>query len=367
MRLIMTRRVINFAPGPAAMPLPALEEAQRELLDYQGLGMSILEMSHRGKDYDAVHVETLSLLRELLNIPSDFEVLLLQGGASQQFAVVPMNLLHAGKSADYIITGTWAEKAFAEAKSIGTVRAAASALVGDKYLRVPKQSELALDPNAAFVHMTSNNTIFGTQFHSFPDTGKVPLVVDMSSDIAWKPMDYSKFGLVYAGAQKNLGPTGITVVIVRKELVESSRTDIPKIFQYRTHAKENSLYNTIPTFSVYLMRNVLRWLKGRGGLAVVERDNVEKARLLYGAIDAHPHMFIATVEKESRSVMNVVFKLPSDALEEKFLAAAKKRDLVNLKGHRILGGIRVSTYNAISVSDVQALVDCMQAFASENG
>lgn len=362
----MTKRVINFAPGPAALPLPALEAAQRELLDFQGLGMSILEMSHRGKDYDAVHNEALSLLRELLAIPADYEILFVQGGASQQFAVVPMNLLPAGKSADYIVTGTWGEKAIAEAKLVGTARVAASTLVGKKYTRVPKAAEMDFDKNAAYVHLTSNNTIFGTQFHSFPDTGDVPLVVDMSSDIAWRPMDYSKFALVYAGAQKNLGPTGITVVIVRKDMIERGRSDIPKIFQYRTHAKENSLYNTIPTFSVYLMRNVLRWLKERGGLAAVEADNRKKATRLYGVIDANPTLFISDIEKESRSVMNVVFTFPSEALETKFLSEAKKADLVNLKGHRILGGIRASIYNALSVSDVEALSSFMESFAKSN-
>ncbi|MBK8171488.1 MAG: 3-phosphoserine/phosphohydroxythreonine transaminase [Sandaracinaceae bacterium] len=360
------KRVVNFAPGPAALPLVALEEAQRELLDYQGLGMSIMEMSHRGKDYDAVHNEALSLLRELLGISSDYEVLFLQGGASQQFAVVPMNLLPGGKSADYIVTGTWGEKAVAEANFLGKTRVAATTLQGKKYVRVAAQRELDLDPNAAYVHMTSNNTIFGTQFHTFPETGNVPLIVDMSSDIAWRPIDVSKFGLIYAGAQKNLGPTGITVVIVRKDLVAQGRADIPRIFQYRTHAKENSLYNTIPTFSVYLMRNVLRWLKNRGGLTAVERDNREKAKRLYGVIDANPKLFITDIEKESRSVMNVVFTLPTESIEQKFIAEAKARDLVNLKGHRILGGIRVSLYNAISVEDTQKLVDFMQTFAREN-
>jgi phosphoserine aminotransferase len=243
-------RAINFNAGPAALPLSALERAQKELLDLAGTGMSVMEHSHRGKAYEAVHNEAISLVRELMGVPDSYDVLLLQGGASQQFAVVPMNLLPAGKSADYILTGSWSQKAYKEAKTLGTVRVAASTEKDKKFTRVPAQNELELDPNAAYVHITSNNTIFGSQWQDFPNTGNVPLIADMSSDIAWRPIDVSKFGLIYAGAQKNLGPSGLVVVIVKKELVASGRSDIPVIFQYRTHSENNSLYNTPPTFSV---------------------------------------------------------------------------------------------------------------------
>src|SRR6478609_7765395 len=300
-------RVINFNAGPAALPLGALERAQQELLDISGSGMSVMEHSHRGKVYEAIHDEAIALLKELMAIPDDYDVLFLQGGASQQFAVVPMNLLPPGKSADYVLTGGWAQKAYKEAKVIGSARVACSTEKDKKFTRIPKQSELELDPNAAYVHITSNNTLFGTQWHDFPDTGAVPLVADMSSDIAWRPIDVAKFGLIYAGAQKNLGPSGIVLVIVRKDLVEAGRKDIPVIFQYRTHSENNSLYNTPPTFSVYVLRNVLSELKANGGLSAIEKINREKAKLLYDAIESRPDVFTAPVEKASRSTMNVVF------------------------------------------------------------
>ena len=355
-------RVINFNAGPAALPLGALERAQKELLDIGGSGMSVMEHSHRGKLYEAIHDEAIALLKELLAIPDNYDVLFLQGGASQQFAVVPMNLLPPGKSADYIQTGVWSQKALKEAKLLGTARIAGSTEKDKKFARVPKQSELELDPNAAYVHLTSNNTIFGTQWHDFPDTGSVPLVADMSSDIAWRPIDISKFGLIYAGAQKNLGPSGLVVVIVRKDLVENGRKDIPVIFQYRTHAATNSMYNTPPTFSVYMLRNVLAEMKASGGLSAVEKLNREKAALLYDALDARPDVFSTPVEKESRSTMNVVFTLQSEALEAEFLAEAKKAKMEGLKGHRSVGGMRASIYNAVSREWVAALADLISGF-----
>jgi phosphoserine aminotransferase len=360
-------RVYNFNPGPAALPLAALERARDELVDYRGSGMSIIEHSHRGKEYEAVHDEAIALVRELLSVPDDYHVLLLQGGASQQFAMVPMNLLPAGKSADYIVTGGWSEKAVEEAKTVGTVRVAATTIASGKYTRVPKQAELELDPKAAYVHMTSNNTLFGTQWFDFPDTGSVPLVCDMSSDFMWRKFDVSRFGLVYAGAQKNVGPSGIVIVLARKDLVEGGRKDIPKVFRYKTHADNRSLYNTPPTFSIYLVRNVLAVLKEEGGLAAAEKKNRDKGRILYGAIDENPDFYRAPVEKESRSLMNVVFRLPTEALEEQFVAEAKKQKMVGLKGHRSVGGIRVSTYNAVSLEAVQALTTFMRQFAAANG
>jgi len=355
-------RVINFNAGPAALPLGALERAQKELLDIGGSGMSVMEHSHRGKLYEAIQDEAIALLKELLAIPDNYDVLFLQGGASQQFAVVPMNLLPPGKSADYIQTGVWSQKAYKEAKVLGNARIAGSTEKDKKFTRVPKQSELELDPNAAYAHLTSNNTIFGTQWHEFPDTGSVPIVADMSSDIAWRPIDVSKFGLIYAGAQKNLGPSGLVVVIVRKDLVESGRKDIPVIFQYRTHAETNSMYNTPPTFSVYMLRNVLAEMKANGGLSAVEKLNREKAALLYDALDSRPDVFSTPVEKESRSTMNVVFTLPSEALEAEFLAEAKKAKMEGLKGHRSVGGMRASIYNAVPREGVAALAELIKAF-----
>jgi phosphoserine aminotransferase len=360
-------RVYNFNPGPAALPLAALERARDELVDYRGSGMSIIEHSHRGKEYEAVHDEAIALVRELLSVSDNYHVLLLQGGASQQFAMVPMNLLPAGKSADYILTGGWSEKALEEAKIIGQTRVAASTAENAKYTRIPRKDEIKLDPNAAFVHLTSNNTLFGTQWFDFPDTGAVPLVADMSSDFMWRKFDVNRFALIYAGAQKNVGPSGIVVVIARRDIVEGGRKDIPKIFRYKTHADNRSLYNTPPTFSVYLVRNVLSWIKDQGGLAAVEKVNREKGRVLYDAIDRHSDFYRAPVEKESRSLMNVVFRLPTEVLEEQFVAEAKKQRMVGLKGHRSVGGIRVSIYNAVSLEAVKVVTAFMEEFAKANG
>jgi phosphoserine aminotransferase len=355
-------RAINFNAGPAALPLAALERAQRELLDVGGTGMSIIEHSHRGKTYEAIHNEAIALTRELLGVPDSYDVLLLQGGASQQFAVVPMNLLAQGRSADYVLTGAWSKKALKEAKLFGQTRVAATTERDGKFARIPSQSELELDADAAYVHITTNNTIFGTQWQTIPQVGDVPLVADMSSDIMWRPLDVTQFGLIYAGAQKNLGPSGLTLVIVRKDLVERGRSDIPVIFQYRTHSENNSLYNTPPTFSVYLFRNVLAGLKGGGGLSAMEQHNRRKADLLYAAIDARPDFYRCPVEPGSRSAMNVVFTLPNPELEARFLSEAQKRGMVGLKGHRSVGGMRASIYNAAELEWIQALVDFMNDF-----
>ena len=355
-------RAMNFGAGPAALPLAALERAHAELLDIEGSGMSVMEHSHRGKVYDAVHAEALQLVRELMSVPEDYEVLLLQGGASLQFAAVPMNFLPAGKSADYVLTGSWSKKAIAEAKNVGSVRVAADPSEDGKFRRVPKQDELELDPAAAYVHITSNNTIAGTQWHKFPDTGSVPLIADMSSDIMWRPMDVSKFGLIYAGAQKNLGPSGLTVVIVKKDLMNAGREDVPNILKYSTHAKTGSLYHTPPTFAIYMLRNVLAHVKSVGGLAKMEQLNRQKAELLYSAIDDKPDFYRCPIESSSRSVMNVVFNLPTSEQETEFIAAAAKKGLLGLKGHRSVGGIRASIYNAIPLDWVQALVTFMKEY-----
>jgi phosphoserine aminotransferase len=354
-------RVHNFNPGPAVLPRAALERAQRELLDIDATGMSIMEHSHRAKTYEAIHNEAIALLRELAGIPNDYDVLLLQGGASQQFAMVPMNLLKPGLSADYIVTGTWAKKAFKEAARIGAPRVAASTEVDGKFRRVPKQSELTLDDAAVYVHMTSNNTIAGTQFHQFPVTN-APLIVDMSSDILSRPMDVRQTGLIYAGAQKNLGPSGVTVVIVRQDLVEAGNDRIPEIFQYRTHAAANSLSNTPCTFGVYMLRNVLSWLKDLGGLPEIAKRNEAKAALLYEVLDERSDFYLCPVERESRSQMNVVFNLPSAELEAECVAAALERGMVGLKGHRLVGGLRASIYNACPMESVEALADFLRSF-----
>jgi phosphoserine aminotransferase len=326
-----------------------------------------MEHSHRGKDYEAVHNEAIALLRELLGLGDDHHVLFLQGGASQQFAVLPMNLLHPGRSADYVLTGVWSEKARDEAQLLGKVRIAGDTGRDGKYMRVPEEAALSFDAQAVYAHVTSNNTIFGTQWPSLPSSGNVPLVVDMSSDFLSRPlgMDPRRVGVIYAGAQKNIGPSGVTVVIARKDLVDGARKDIPKIFRYATHAKENSLYNTPPTFGIYLARNVLAWIKELGGLTAMAERNQKKAAVLYAAIDAG--FYRAPVEKRSRSQMNVVWTLPSEELEKEFLAEAAKRRMVGLKGHRSVGGCRASIYNACEPAWVQTLAEFMREFAQRKG
>lgn len=371
----MSRKII-FNAGPAALPLPALERARDELLDFSGSGMSVMEHSHRGKEYAAVHEEATSLLRELLGVPESHEVLFLQGGATALFALIPMNLLGQGKSAHYVVTGSWGNKALGEAKMVAAMYGAEisdqNLGVGEgkekQFTRVPAPSGVKAAPGTAYLHITSNETIHGVEFNvdpsrAFPETGTVPLVADMSSDFLWRPFDVSKFGMVYAGAQKNLGPSGVVVAVVSKELLERGRREIPKIFQFRTHAENKSLYNTPPTFAIYMVRNVLSWVKSQGGLAAMEAVNRKKAARLYGVIDKNPHFFRSPVEPESRSVMNVVFRLPDEALEGKFIEEAKKRGMVGLKGHRSVGGIRVSTYNAVSYEWVDTLASFMEEFA----
>jgi phosphoserine aminotransferase len=361
-------RVINFNPGPAALPLPALERARDEFVEYGTSGMSIMEHSHRGKEYEAVHNEAIGLVKELLGVPDSHYILFMQGGAHLQFCTIPMNFMPAGKSADYLITGNWANVAYEEAKALGTPKIAATTEDNKKFTRIPKQAELKLDPNASYVHMTTNNTIFGTQWQWMPDVGKVPLIADMSSDFLSRKFDVSKFGLVYAGAQKNIGPSGVVVVIASKDLVDNkARKDLPKTLQYATYAKNNSLFNTPPTFAIYMVRNVLAWVKSVGGLDQIEKWNNEKGQLLYGTLDKLSSYYKAPVAKDSRSLMNIVFRLPSEALEEKFVGEAKKAGMVGLKGHRSVGGIRVSAYNAITVEQIKTLCDFMEKFAKANG
>ena len=358
----MVTRHYNFNPGPSTLPLPVLERAQRELLDFEGSGMSIMEHSHRGKLYEKVHGEAIALLTELLSVPDTHQILFMQGGATAQFALVPMNLRTDTHAGDYVITDSWGQKAFKEAKVVGKPQVAWDESKDGVYSRVPKQSELKLSAGAPYLHYTTNNTIMGTQFFDVPDAGPAPLVADMSSDILWRPTDVSKFGLIYAGAQKNMGPAGITVVIIRKDLIEKGRTDLPSIFRYAEIAKNNSLQNTITTFTVYMIRNVLEWLKAEGGLPEMERRNRKKAELLYSAIDGSGGFYRGSAEKDSRSVMNVVYRLPSEELDARFVSDATKAGLVGLKGHRQVGGIRASIYNAMSIEGVEKLVDFMQRF-----
>lgn len=356
-------RVINFSAGPATLPLPVLEYANNEFLDHEGTGMSLIEHSHRGAAYAKVHEEAKSLFKELLAIPDTHEVLFMQGGATGQFALVPLNLRAPGQSADYVMTGAWSDKALVEAKITGDAREAGTGKVDGKYTRVPTQAELDLDANAAYAHYTTNNTIMGTQFHYVPDSGDVPLVADMSSDILCRPIDVAKFGLIYAGAQKNLGPSGITVLILRKDLAERSPDTIPKIFRYSTILNGDSLQNTIPTFPVYMIRNVLRWIQDLGGAEAMQARNQEKADIIYGMIDENPDFFHCPVEKESRSLMNPVFRLPSEDLEKTFIAEAAQAGMVGIKGHRSVGGIRTSIYNAMEPADVQRFADFARSFA----
>jgi phosphoserine aminotransferase len=373
-------RTMNFTAGPASLPLPALERARDELLDFAQSGMSVMEHSHRGKEYEAVHEEAIVLLRELLGVPPAFDVLFLQGGASQQFATIPLNFLPRGKVAEYVVNGTWGEKAVAEAKTVAALGGGSPVVIASSgtgegevrsYARTSREEEIHADPGAAYLHFTSNETIHGIQYAVSPAApfprSKAPVVCDMSSDFLWRKLDVTPFSLIYAGAQKNIGPSGVTVVLARKDLLETGRRDLPKIFQYRTHAENNSLYNTPPTFGIYLIRNVLAWVKEVGGLQKIEAWNREKASLLYGTLDVHSGFYRCPVESASRSVMNIVFRLPSPELEAMFVTEAKKAGMVGLKGHRSVGGIRVSTYNAVSVEWVRALTEFMGQFAKKNG
>jgi phosphoserine aminotransferase len=358
-------RIFNFSAGPAVLPVEVLEEAQRDLLSLPGVGMSILEISHRSKAFDEVIEGCEADLRALAKIPANYHVLFLQGGASLQFSMVPMNLLPPGGSADYIVTGSWSQKAVKEAKRVGTVKIAGST-ESENFARVPKQGELTLDANAAYAHITTNNTIFGTEWQTLPDVGGVPLVADTSSDMCSRPLDVSKYGLIYAGAQKNLGPSGVTLVIVRDDLARRGPTSLPTMLQYGVHVENKSMYNTPPVFGVYIMRLVLKWLIKEGGLAAIEKKNVRKAEKLYAEID-RTGFYRGHAHKDSRSLMNVTFRLPSEELEKKFAKDSTAAGLDGLKGHRSVGGLRASIYNAFPEAGVDALVSFMQEFERTNG
>lgn len=362
----MGKRAYNFNAGPAALPLEVLERAQAEFVEFQGTGMSIMEMSHRGAVYESVHNEAQERVLKLLGNPSGYKVLFLQGGASTQFATIPMNLLESGKKAGYVMTGSWASKAAKEAKLIGNVYTAAST-EADKFTRMPASNEIEIQDDTAYVHITSNETIEGTQFAEYPDTGNVPLIADLSSDIFCRPLDIEKFGLIYAGAQKNLGPSGVTLVVAREELLAREAKNIPTVFRYSTHLSNNSLYNTPPSFSIYMVNQTLRWLEEQGGLEGIGAKNQDKAKLLYDAIDGSGGFYRGVAQEGSRSLMNVTFRLGSEELEKAFAKESEQLGFVGLKGHRSVGGLRASIYNAVPRASIEALVDFMGDFAKRNG
>ncbi|MEW5806306.1 MAG: 3-phosphoserine/phosphohydroxythreonine transaminase [Acidobacteriota bacterium] len=362
---MMGNRIFNFNPGPATLPLPVLEKVRDEFIDYSSLGMSVTEISHRSKQFEAVMMDTKKLLAEIMGIPPNYKIIFLGGGASLQFAMIPMNFLPQGKNADYVITGEWAQKAHKEAKLIGKTNIAATT-EADGFRRMPRQDELKLDPNACYVHITSNETISGTQWQRYPDVGNVPLIADMSSDILSRKVDVSKFGVIYAGAQKNLGPAGVTVVIIHDDLVAKCPENLPTMLNYKTHVSKDSLYNTPPVFAIYMVKLVLEWLKAQGGLKKIEEINNEKGRIIYGILDEYPDYYRSAAHKDSRSIMNVTLRLPNEDLEKKFIDEASKAGFHGLKGHRSVGGIRVSMYNAMPLEGIQKLAAFMEEFKKNN-
>jgi len=360
----MTDRIFNFSAGPAVLPVPVLEEAQRDMLSLPGVGMSVMEISHRSKTFDEIIGQADKSLRELLDIPKNYQILFLQGGASLQFSMVPMNFLPADGSADYVITGSWGKKALKEAKRVGAVNVAATMADGG-FTRVPAQDEINLNPGASYVHITTNETIEGVEWKQEPEVGEVPLIADASSDILSHRIPFNKYAMIYAGAQKNMGPSGVTLAIVRDDLLQRIPDGLHTMLDYRTHAENKSLYNTPNTWGIYILNLVCKWLKDKGGLAVMERENEEKAKLLYDAIDSSD-FYRGHADADARSIMNVTFRLPSEELEKKFAAEATAQGLDGLKGHRSVGGIRASIYNAFPREGVEALVMFMKEFENKN-
>jgi phosphoserine aminotransferase len=359
----MTDRLYNFSAGPAVLPLPVLEQVQREMLSLPGVGASILEISHRSKPFLEIIEAATANLRKLLAIGDDYDVLYLQGGGRLMFSAIPMNLAGEGQSADYITTGSWGKYALKEAQHLGKARTAWDGKSGN-YTALPRSADLQLDPAASYVHFTSNETIEGVQFPDEPQVGKVPLVCDASSDFLHKPLEVARYGLIYACAQKNAGPAGVTIVVVRKDLLARSSDKLPGYLNLRLHAENNSLWNTAPTFAIYVVKLVTDWLLGEcGGLAKMHEQNRRKAKMLYDVLDAHPDFYRGHAQRECRSQMNVTFRLPSEELTERFASEAQKRGLMELKGHRSVGGIRASIYNAMPVAGVEALREFMLEFA----
>lgn len=361
----MTKRVFNFNPGPAALPLEVLEQAQAEMLDFKGTGMSVMEISHRSKEFESVIQTAEADLRELMDIPANYKVMFLQGGAHLQFSMIPMNLRAAGASADYIVTGTWSKTAVKEAKKLGATRVAANT-EADGFKGLP--ASLDLDPKAAYLHFTSNETIHGVEFFKEPvPPAGVPLVCDSSSDFISHPIDVSKYALIYAGAQKNAGPSGVTIVIERDDMLERTPENLPVMLDYKIMASSGSLHNTPPCWSIYIVGLVLQWAKKMGGLTAIEKTNRTKAELIYNAIDNSGGFYRGHALPDARSIMNIPFRLPSEELEDAFVKEAKKNDLIGLKGHRSVGGMRASIYNAMSVEGAQALANFMAEFQKKNG
>ena len=361
----MANRVFNFNPGPSTLPLDVLKIVQAELLDYKGTGMSIMESSHRAAEYEEINNQAMALTKELMGLDGSYKVLFLGGGASTQFAMIPLNFLGEGQVGAYVDTGTWSSKAIKEASIIGTAHQAASSKdAGYKF--IPKQKDIHIPDNAAYLHITTNNTIKGTQYHYVPDPGSIPLIADMSSDICSRTFDFKKFDMFYAGAQKNLGPSGVTMVVIKDSLLAKCKDGNPTMFDYRIHAEKDSLYNTPPSFGVYIVKLVLEWIKKQGGLKAVEKVNRDKKDAVYGVIDKHPDYFKGTADKDSRSWMNITLRLPSEDLEKKFIAEAKSKGMVGLKGHRSVGGIRVSLYNAMTLEGAQAVARFMEDFKKAN-
>ena len=362
----MEKRIYNFAAGPAILPEPVLKEAQEQLWALPGVGMSILEISHRSKVFDKIIAEAKEGLKSLLGINDNYELLFLQGGASLQFSMIPLNLMVKNKKADYIVTGSWSKKAVKEAKRVGTVNIAASTEEGN-FKRIPKQEELKLDPQADYVHFTSNNTIFGSEWHKEPEVGNVPLVCDASSDMLHKKIDVNKYALIYAGAQKNMGPSGVTFIILRKDMLERSSDSLHTMLNYKTHTENNSLYNTPNVFGIYIINLVCKWLKGLGGLDGMYKINKEKADILYKCIDESGGFYKGHADKDSRSLMNITFNLATEDLEKKLVGEATAAGFDGLKGHRSVGGLRASIYNAFPKKGVEDLVSFMKNFQKKNG
>jgi phosphoserine aminotransferase len=358
-------RVFNFSPGPATLPEPVLRQAAAEMLDWQGSGMSVMEMSHRGKEFMSIHAEAENLVKELLAVPANYKVLFMQGGALGENAIVPMNLIGRTGKADCVVTGEWSTRSMKEAGKYGTVNVAATA-EANGFSAIPRQSEWKLDPQASYVHICSNETIGGVQYHWLPDTGNVPLVADMSSDIMSRPIDVSRYGVIFAGAQKNMGPSGLTIVIVRDDLLGHALPITPSAFNYKIQSENDSMYNTPPTYAIYIAGLVFKHIKAQGGLAAMEKHNAAKAKVLYDYLD-ESKFFRSPVARDDRSLMNVPFKLKDESLDADFLKGAQAKGMVQLKGHRIVGGMRASLYNAMPIEGVQALVAYMKEFEAARG
>ena len=361
----MQERIFNFSAGPAILPEEVLKEAQENLYSLPGVGMSVMEISHRSKTFDAIIQGADENMRKLLGISDDYKILFLQGGATLQFSMIPLNLMPPINKADYISTGVWSKKAIKEAKRVGTVNIAGTT-ESENFTRIPNQSELKLDPEAAYVHFTSNNTIYGTQWRNEPEVGNVPLICDASSDFMHKKLDVNKYSLIYAGAQKNLGPSGVTVVIIKKDMLERSSDDLHTYMNYKIHVENDSMYNTPTTFGIYIIHLVTKWLLNLGGLDAMYKMNQEKAGILYDYMDNSNGFYRGTAEKESRSLMNVTFRLPSEELEKQLISEATKAGFDGLKGHRSVGGLRASIYNAFPKKGVEAFVDFMDQFKKKN-